>query len=135
MDQKLNKDLLLLALKYSPWFIGIEYFLECILTCFNIQFGILSILFGNSILPLLVIILFSFSLNYCIWHRIPIYYAITNNFINTIDFYIGIPISNKWMLMVYLIIAGLFALIGSYIKNKKNVIKRNTKESTIRLSR
>ena len=125
MERKLNKTLLLITLKYAPWLIAFTYFIYCILTCFNLQFGILAFLVGNSFIPLLTIILFSFSLNYCVWHRLPIYYTLVNNTINLVDFYIGIPIANKWMLMIYLIVAGIFVLIGSYIKNKENVKKRN----------
>lgn len=33
--------------------------------------------------------------------------------------------------MVYLIIAGLFVLIGAYMKNKKNVKQRNVKENVV----
>ena len=134
MERKLNKKVLLATLKFSPWLIGIIYLIEIILSCFGIQLFVLHFICSASILPLLVILLFSFSLNYCFWHRFPIYITISNNVINFIDYYIGIPIYGKWMLIVYLISISLIALIGSYVKNKKNVKERNIKENSVRYS-
>ena len=90
----------------------------------------LSELFGLGIIPLLFILLFSFQFNYCIWHRLPLYYIFTANIINAIDFYFGIPLPNKLMLMVYLILMAITILIVAFIKNKYNVKKRNVKESS-----
>lgn len=130
MDVKLNKKLLLISIKYSSWIIGIIYLIQIILGMFEIQFVLLTYLFGISIFPIIVLIIFSIFLGFCVWHRLPLYYALTVNGINLIDYYIGIPVTNKWMLVIYLLIIGIFIIIGSFIKNRKNVRERNIKENS-----
>ena len=130
MDAKLNKKILLIILKYGSWLIGFAYFIEVILGCFGINSVILTILFGNGIIPIAFLIIFSIFLGFCIWHRLPLYYALTANCINLIDYYIGIPIINKWILIIYLLLIGIFILIGCFIKNRNNVRKRNLTKSS-----
>lgn len=129
MERNLNKKLLLIVLKYSPWFISIGYFIQLILSTFGIYSFLLSETIGIGIVPIVVLLLFSFQFGYCVWHRLPLYYVLTTNIINAFDFYFGIPVPNKWMLIIYLILFAIFALVGAYIKNKHNVRKRNTKEN------
>lgn len=129
MDAKLNKKLLLILVKYGSWFIGLIYLLQICLDCLGIQSVLLTFLCGNGFLPILTLIAFSIFLGFCIWHRLPLYYALTANVINLIDYYIGIPIINKWMLIIYLLLVGVFIIVGCFIKNKNNVRKRNVKES------
>ena len=128
MEEKLNKKLLLVLVKYGTWLIGVSYFIQIILNCFGLYSFVLTYVFSVSIVPIIILIGFSIFLGFCIWHRMPLYYAITLDIINIIDYYIGIPVSNMWMLIICLLLIGLFILIGSYIKNKKNVSKRNIKE-------
>lgn len=130
MEGKLSKKLLLIILKYGTWLIGLGYFVQSILCCFGINTFSLSILFGISVFPIITICLFSYMLGFCIWHRLPLYYVFTIDLINAFDYYIGIPITNKWMLIVYLLIAGIFILIGAFKKNRINVKKRNTEEDS-----
>ena len=130
METGLNKKLILILLKYSPWIIGVSYLLQCILVCFGIQSFILTSIFSISIFPIILLCLFSYFLGFCIWNRMPLYYATSCNIINIIDYYVEIPISNMWMLICYLILLGIFVTIGAYVKNKRNVRKRNPKESS-----
>lgn len=131
MEGRLNKKLLLISIKYSTWVIGIIYLIQIILGAFGVQSILLTYLFGASIFPLMVLIMFSVFLGFCIWHRLPLYYALTANGINLIDYYIGIPIVNKWMLIIYLLLVGIFMMIGCFIKNRNNARKGNiTKGST-----
>ena len=130
MDGKLNKKLILIIVKYGSWIIGLFYLIQLILSCFGLYFVGLGIIFGASVFPLTLLCLFSYFLGFCIWNRLPLYYVLLCNFINIIDFYIGIPIPNIWMLVCYLILLGIFITVGAYVKNKKNVRKRNLKENS-----
>lgn len=129
MERNLNKKLLLIVTKYAPWFISIGYVVELILAYFGYNSFLLACLFSTGIIPIILILLFSFQFGYCVWHRLPLYYTFTTNIINAFDFYFGIPVPNKSMLIIYLILLAIFALVGAYIKNKHNVRKRNTKEN------
>ena len=130
MEGKLNKKLILTCIKYGPWVIGIGYFLQIILACFGIQSILLASLFGVSFVSVTLLILFSVFLGYCIWNRLPLYYVLTTNVVNIVDFYIGIPIAGKWILIVYVLLALIIVLIGAWIKNRENVRKRNFEENT-----
>ena len=130
MERGFSKKLILSIIKYAPWLIGIAYLLQNILSCFGINSIILSILFGINIIPTIVLCLFSNFLGFCIWNRMPLYYALCINIVNIIDFYIGIPISNIWMCIIYMILLGIFITIGAYVKNRNNVRKRNIEENS-----
>ena len=130
MAKEFNKKLLLLSLKFAPWCLAFGYLLELILSCIGIYSVFLATLFGQSVFAIVIILLFSFSLGYCIWHRLPLYFIFTANIINIIDFYIGIPVTGKWMICIYLLLIGMFILVGCLIKNKTHVEKRNFKKNS-----
>ncbi len=130
MAGKLNKRLFLILFKYGTWLIALGYFIQVIVCCFGIQSFIFSILFGISAFPIIIMCLLSYMLGFCIWHRLPLYYVCIIELIKAFDYYIGIPISNKWMLIIYLIIAGIFILVGIIKKNNYNVEERNTTKSS-----
>lgn len=130
MEEKLNKKWLLFVIKHSTWLIGFVYFLQIVFGCFGFQSIILTYLFSASIVPVIVLLLFSKFLGFCIWHRLPLYYMLTADTINAIDFYIGIPVTGKWMLIIYLLLIGIFILIGCLIKNKKHAEERDSKKNS-----
>lgn len=115
-----------IIVKYIPFVIGSMYFIQSILFCFGIVIPRLTITYRFSILSLICMLAMSVLLKFCIWHRLPLYYGASIDIINTIDYYITIPISNKSMLVWYLVITGVFILIGVYLKNRNNVKNRNT---------
>lgn len=118
----------LLLIKYIPWVIAFLTLIALILSCFGIQCILISFLTHLSVLPALCLISFSVLFKFCIWDRLPIYYTLTQNVINAIDFYFSIPVSNLQMIFVYLFISGIFILIGAYLKNKYNEQTRISKK-------
>lgn len=130
MDQKLKRKICLIFIKYTPWVIGLYYLIVSILSCYGINVIALSSVFSIGVIAILLVICLSLILQFCIWHRLPLYYAAIIEVLNGIDYYLLIPIPNKLMLIVYLIIFGIFILIGAYIKNEQNVKrKRNNKHT------
>ena len=87
------------------------YLTNTILSYFKIDLVIFSIIGGLSILPIVFILISSFVFKFCIYHRLPIYYIIISDIINYYDLYIGIPLSNKWLFILNMIIAGLFIIL------------------------
>ena len=87
----------------------------------------------SSILSIISVLAMSKLLKFCIWHRLPLYYAASIDIINTIDYYITFAINNELMLASYLTLTGIFILIGMYLKEKYNakvrVIKNQSSES------
>jgi len=80
-------------------------------------------IYYTSLIPFICLIACSKLLKFCIWHRLPLYYSMLIDVINAIDYYIVIPIESKWMLLIYLVITGAFALYGAYLKNRYNKTK------------
>ncbi len=117
IDKTLYKIELLL-LKYLSVTIGLCYLLNTILSYFGIDFIFLSIIAGLSILPTIFILVSSYVFKFCIYYRLPVYYAIVSDIINYYDLYIGIPLSNRTLFVSNMIIAGIFIFLMIFFKIK-----------------
>lgn len=118
MIEKNLYKLELLLIKSLPLGIALCYLLNSILSYFKINAPILSYLGGMSILPVIFILVSSFAFKFCIYHRLPIYYIIVSDILNYYDLYVGIPISNRGLLILNIIIAGIFIILIVFTKAK-----------------
>ena len=124
-EKRLNKTLYLIEiklLKFIPYLTALFYLLNTILSYFNVDCSIFSILAGHSLISILFMLLSSYVFKFCEYHRIPLYYMIITECINLYDWYIGIPIENKEILILHLIIAGItmFVILYLYLKSRSN---------------
>lgn len=110
----------LLAIKIIPFVIMLCYVANTVLSYFDIDILFLSIIAGMSILPWLFLLISSFVFKFCIYHRLPLYYIFISDCINYYDNIIGIPISNRNLLILNLIIVGIFILLLVYFKFKQH---------------
>lgn len=108
----------ILILKYIPFLIALIYFINTFLSLFNIEVVICSYIAGLSLLPWIFILLSSFVFRFCSYHRIPLYYILVNDIINIVDSYVGIPISNKWYIIIHLCIF-IACFITIFVLRKK----------------
>lgn len=116
--------LLLLCVKYFPWILCTVYFCSSILLYFNISTSALSWIGFTGFLPLIILYLCSIAFNFCIWHRLPLYYILLCNISNLLNWF-GIPIFlGLWN---QFIIIGFIILYGAYLKNKYNEKSRSFK--------
>ena len=100
--------------------------LNTILSYFNINVDILSYIGGISIFTMVFLYLSSYVFKFCEYHRMFLHYVVVTWIINTIDYYIGIPINDLEYLCLQMIIAGisLFIILLLYYKtNKKLCLK------------
>lgn len=93
--------------------------LNTILSYFNIDLVILSYIGSVSVLTLLFMYLSSVVFRFCAYHRMFTHYTSVNWILNIIDYYIGIPISDRSLFIIYLSITGLFLFYILYLKFKK----------------
>lgn len=114
----------LIIVKYIPSIIAIVYLCAAILKCFGIMPMFIPNLFYMSPITALFILSASFTFKFCIWHRLPIYYALMIHGIDCIDYYCNIVITNYIILFIYLTITITFILFGMYLKNRCNKKKR-----------
>ena len=118
MIEKNLYKLELIFIKILPLGIALCYLLNTILSYFGIDAVILSYIGGMSILPTAFILISSFVLKFCMYHRLPIYYIIVSDIFNYIDFYIGIPITTRDLFILNMLIAGIFIVLIVFTKAK-----------------
>ena len=120
----------LLLLKYLPHLIAILLMVYTLLQFIDID----AIIIGYIINYILVgyVFICSIIFKFCYVHRLPIYYYIVNELTSIIDNYIiEIPVSEKGLLGIHIIIIGIIILCYTkyylkYVRNNKKCIKIDT---------
>ena len=126
LRSKLLYKIELRLLKIIPMILAFTALLNSILSYFNIDLYILSYIGGISIFTVVFLYLSSYVFKFCEYHRMFLHYVVVTWIINTIDYYIGIPINDLKYLCLQMIIAGisLFIILLLYYKtNKKLCLK------------
>lgn len=116
---KVTHKVLILVVKYIPMLISIFYMLNTVLCWVEIDTPVISNIAGVSLLTWLFLYLSSIVFQFCIYHRMFLYYILVTDLINIYDFYLGIPISTVQLLSVHSVIISvlLFLLLYIHIKN------------------
>lgn len=107
------------VIKVIPMLLALTSLLNTILSYFGIDAPILSYIGGVSILPLLFLYLSSYVFRFCTYHRLFLHYVFLNWILNIIDYYWGIPVSDKDLFLLYLIITGVFLYLILYFHQKE----------------
>lgn len=118
LDKSLYKIELCL-IKFTPMVIACIYLLNTILSYFYIDVPLLSYIGSTSLLTLMFLYTSSYVFKFCLYHRLPIHYITINWILNIIDYYIGIPLDNKELFIIYMILSGLTVIAMVYMKYKK----------------
>lgn len=111
--------LMLGVMKIIPMLLALCDVLNMVTDYFGIELSIFSILGGVSVLPLLFFYLVSFVFRYCIYHRLFLHYILVNNLLVYYDYYIGIPVEDRTMFLIHMIVAGLFLFLVLYFYRKE----------------
>lgn len=122
MEHSINKKLyryVLLLIKAMPIIMSVITLINTIFSFCGIDLIIMSYIGGVSLMILLLMYLTSFVFGFGARHRVYIYYCVANWIINIIDEYIGVPLSNRNMLLLYLIIAGIALLLLFFLRIKE----------------
>ena len=108
----------LVSIKIIPYLIGLCYLGNTISSYVYEELPIFSYIGGLSILPLIFIYLSSFVFKFCIYHRLPLYYVFISDCISYYDMYIGIPLSNRNLFAINMLIAGITIFLIIFLKFK-----------------
>lgn len=108
----------LYTIKIIPMIISVIYLLNTILSYCYIDLPILSWIGGLSLLPWLFLYLSSFVFRFCIYHRMFLYYIAVCNILSYIDYTWILPISDRGLFLLNIIIAGIFLFVILYLKLK-----------------
>lgn len=109
----------LYLIKIIPMIMAGLCLLNTLLSYFCIDVVIFSYIGSASFLTLLFLYLSSYVFDFCSYHRMFIHYVTINTILNTIDYYIGIPVSDKGLLLLYLIITGITLFMIIYLKFRR----------------
>ena len=113
----------LFNIKIIPYIMMGCYICNTLLSYFGIDCTILSLIGGTSILTILFLLISSVTFRFCIYHRLPIYYIIISDVISYYDILVGIPLSNRSLFSLNLIIEGVTILLIIYFRLKLCVHK------------
>lgn len=108
----------LINTKYCPIIISILLLINDVLSYFDINFVLLNYLAGVSLLTLYNFIISSLTYRFCIYHQMFHVFIAINSIITIYDTYLGIPLNDMHLLMLYLIIALLFLFLIIYLRIK-----------------
>lgn len=120
-EASLSKTLcriMLYSVKVIPMVISGIYVLNTVLSYFYIDLPVLSYIVQFLFIAFMLIA--SYAFKFCKWHRMFIYYILLILVLNIIDYHIGIPISNRGLLLMYVIITGIFMFYILYLKFRGN---------------
>ena len=110
-------------LKIIPMLLALCAALNMLFDFFGINSGILSVIGGMSVLPLIFLYLASYAFQFCAYHRMFLHYILANDVVEAVDTYIGIPVDNVTMFMLYLALIGLFLFLVLYLYRKERCCK------------
>ena len=118
MNTKLMYKLELLSVKYIPIFMSIIYTISMILSYLDININILDVLVGSSLITTIPMYISSYVFKFCKYHRMFIHHLVLVNTIDAIDLFIGIPVNDFNLLMIYVISFGIFTILALYYHQK-----------------
>ena len=104
------------TLRIIPMLLAFVCLMNTTLSYFGIDAPVLSYIGGVSVLPLVFLYLSSYAFRFCSYHRMFLHYVLLNWILNIVDYYIGIPVSDKNLFLMYLIVTCIFLFIILYLK-------------------
>lgn len=110
----------LYLLKIIPVLLACLHLANTVLSYYSIDIILFSYIGSVSLIPLIFLYINSYVFRFCEYHRMFLHYIVVNNLINIYDYYIGIPIDAKELLITHLIIAGICLIIILYLYVKSN---------------
>ena len=115
--------LMIWVLKIIPMLLAIITILGTLFDFIGFDSSVFSYLGGMSLLPLLFLYLSSFVFRFCAYHRMFLHYIVANNVVTYIDYHIGIPIENRSLFLVHVILVGLFLFLVLYFYRREKCCK------------
>lgn len=119
LKSKYLYKIVLYLIKVIPIITSGLFLLNTILSYFGIDLEIFTHICGVSIFSITFFYLTSIAFRFCIYHRMFIHYITVNWILNLYDYYIGIPLSNKHLFVLYISITGIFLFLILYFKKLK----------------
>lgn len=132
LDAYILNKLFVVMLKYAPVVMVICCIINTTGAYFGYDMSLLSYVSGISLIPWLFMLAASKVFRFCVFHRFMLYYVFIDNIINTIDYYLCIPVDDFRILMIHYVILGVVMSVAVYKHNKKvnNERERQNKKAS-----
>ena len=108
----------LIILKYIPHITAFLYMIYTLFQFLDIDLIILGYFIHTSIVSWLFMMLSSIVFKFCYVHRLPLYYIMLNDASSVFDHYIGIPVTDKTLFGIHIILIGLLMFGYTYYYKK-----------------
>lgn len=115
----------LYSVKIIPILISGIYVLNTVLSYYDIDWPGFSYIV--QFLFILFMYLASLAFKFCLYHRLFIYYIALVLVLNIIDYHWGIPISDRGIFLVYMIITGVFLFFILFLHQRE--LRKNKDKS------
>lgn len=123
------KRIFLIVIKWIPFIMSLLIVFNLIFDLIGIPTIIFSILGDSSLITVLFILLASFLFQFCIYHRLFIYYILLYDIISWLDYIFIFDLNSKLFISISIIIFVIICIIALYLHIKDNeqvkIIKRN----------
>ena len=115
----------LYLIKVIPMVMTFICLVNTVTSYFDIELPILAYIASNSILTIVFFYISSYVFRFCMFHRMFIHYNTLMWLLNIYDMYIGVPVNDRGLLSIYLIITAvfMFIILHIYVKNHRKVTK------------
>jgi hypothetical protein len=90
------------------------------LSYFCIDIPLFSYIAGISLIPLVFLYVSSYVFRFCEYHRMFLHYIVMNNTISYLDYKIGIPVTNRDLLLIHVFTVGIYLFLILYLYVKHN---------------
>ena len=120
MEEKLSIRLVKLFriyLKLIPMILAILYFVNTIISYFGIQIKLIAHTF--VFLCISFIYLASYVLRFCEYHRMFLHYVVVLYLLKCYDYYVGIPLNDFNLFIMYSCITFIALIITLYLRFKR----------------
>lgn len=114
----------LIILKLIPMLLAFVYFINTVLSYYNIDTTLLSYIGGMSLIPLVFLYLASYMFRFCSYHRMFLHYILITDIINIYDYYIGIPLNILSLISLHMIFLCIAMFLTLYLYMTKGKHKR-----------
>ena len=108
--------LFVLVSKVLPVILAFCHLLNCVFGYFGWNNVILGYISGISILTVGYLYLVNYAIKLCEYYRMYLHYCVIINILNILDYYIGLPISDVGIYLLFIIVTIIFMFLIIYFK-------------------
>lgn len=112
LNQKQQMKVLSIIVKYLPIFIALMYFINSVLSLYDIYISAITFIASCGFAPLLLIYMCCCVLKFCNNYKVYLIYIAINNLINWVDYEYGFT---EDVMIGWIIVIGTFFCLISYL--------------------